>query len=81
MSKRFTEIHQCMFCTRYRRGDTCAAFPDGIPPAILGNEHDHRPGAPGFPGDNGILFHSIDSKLPHLLGKLEDADNASESLG
>jgi len=34
-------------------GDTCAAFPDGIPEGIWDNEIDHRM---PYPGDHGLLF-------------------------
>lgn len=49
------DVSQCVHCTHLRRGRICAAFPDGIPRAILENEHDHRT---PYPGDNGILFSS-----------------------
>lgn len=59
----------CALCTRYRRGATCAAFPDGIPKAILTNEHDHRR---PYGGDNGIQFKRAPSipaaMLPVLPG-------------
>ena len=34
---------------------TCAAFPDGIPPAVLDNELDHRQ---PIDGDHGIRFEA-----------------------
>ena len=46
---------QCTIC-RHLRDDrrwTCAAFPKGIPAAILTNRADHT--LP-FPGDKGIRF-------------------------
>ncbi|MBF6596254.1 MAG: hypothetical protein IVW51_17645 [Thermaceae bacterium] len=47
----------CPVCTHFRGGrgkpPVCAAFPDGIPDAIVYGEHSHlRP----FPGDHGIQF-------------------------
>jgi len=38
-----------------RRG-ACEAFPDGIPDAILSNEHDHRR---VYRGDGGIRFEPM----------------------
>ena len=49
----FNASPQCIFCTRLRAGNKCVAFPQGIPPAISSNRHDHRE---PFPGDDGILF-------------------------
>jgi hypothetical protein len=45
----------CLGCKHFDRqtGWTCAAFPDGIPEAVLQFRNDHT--AP-FPGDNGIRF-------------------------
>jgi len=34
----------------------CKAFPNGIPDAILTNQHDHRK---PFDGDNGIRFQPL----------------------
>lgn len=46
---------QCAHCEHLRPYQKCAAFPDGIPQAILDNEHDHRK---PYPSDNGVLFAS-----------------------
>jgi len=47
----------CSSCRHWNRADfsgyKCAAFPDGIPEAILISEHDHRE---PYPGDNGIRY-------------------------
>lgn len=32
---------QCMTCIHAGPGNTCAAFPEGIPGAIVTNVHDH----------------------------------------
>jgi hypothetical protein len=45
---------QCIDCRhKHRTGPTCEAFPDGIPQAILTNDHDHRE---PYQGDGGVLF-------------------------
>ena len=45
----------CLSCRHRPAGEhqICAAFPQGIPPAILHDEHDHH--FP-YPGDHGIQF-------------------------
>jgi hypothetical protein len=43
---------------------TCDAYPDGIPPAILSWEHDHR--VP-FPNDQGILFEPRDDEADQFV--------------
>jgi hypothetical protein len=53
---------QCTLC-KHRDlgyGGGCAAFPDGIPLAIIQDEFDHR--LP-HPGDNGIRFELLDASL------------------
>ena len=47
-------VSQCALC-RHKRisGAICAAFPRGIPDAILTGDHDHRK---PYPGDSGIHF-------------------------
>jgi hypothetical protein len=47
------EISQCVYCRHWIPGGTCAAFPEGIPQAILENEIDHR--EPVL-GDHGVRF-------------------------
>lgn len=59
---------QCSVCTRFRSpldtgadGPTCAAFPTGIPPAVLRNLVDHRK---EIPGDHGLRWESDGRDFP-----------------
>jgi len=58
----------CMLCKHFRQTlfpqATCDAYPNGIPPAILSWEHDHRT---RFPGDNGILFEPRDEEAEQFV--------------
>jgi len=56
---------QCVRCARLTippeipdrfQGFTCAAFPDGVPNAIVNNRHKHTT---PYPGDNGMLFEPV----------------------
>lgn len=56
----------CFACKRLRsdfeKGPVCAAFPDGIPKAIIRDGFDHRQ---PYPGDGGARFvHDEDKPLP-----------------
>jgi len=47
----------CDLCKHARENDTCDAFPDGIPEAILTGDFDHTT---PYPGDHGIQFEPIE---------------------
>lgn len=51
----------CMFCKHYNKQAvtlSCAAFPEGIPEAILANHADHRR---PYAGDHGVRFAPLDA--------------------
>lgn len=43
----------CLECERHNGDLTCGAYPNGIPPAIVFSEVDHRK---PFKGDHGLQF-------------------------
>jgi len=53
-------IPECLKCKHYNtsdlNGNTCTAYPDGIPVEIMSDMIDHRE---PYPGDNGIQFEPI----------------------
>lgn len=63
MTRRFTTL--CPACSRFRSGDACLAFPDGIPEGIqrFGESH-----LEPVEGDGGITFN------------LKAGDEAAESF-
>lgn len=62
---------QCGLCGRFRGGNLCSSFPDGIPPAVQWNEHDHRE---PFPGDGGAVFLPADREAVALQAELFAAE-------
>ena len=49
--------YQCEDCERYLAGQTCEAFPDGIPQIVYSGEFVHNK---PYDGDNGMLYVKID---------------------
>ena len=62
-------LSDCVTCKHWKQGK-CAAFPDGIPDAILDNTHDHRK---PYPGDHGFRW---ELKIPGAKHPL-DAPSSS----
>ena len=57
----------CDHCKHRREGDTCAAFPDGIPSLGFHFNTDHRR---PFEGDNGIRFEPKDENAREIAARL-----------
>ena len=52
-------MRQCIWCVHYKKKRhplKCAAFPKGIPDAILDGSHDHTE---PYEGDNGITYEYL----------------------
>ena len=63
-SKMTSIFPQCLVCTHFRAGYTCAAFPDDIPEDILLNKRDHRK---PIEGDNGVRWAALEVGAVHPL--------------
>lgn len=73
MATRYTS---CIFCKHREEGNnfTCAAFPNGIPNAIIFGENKHfKP----FPGDHGIQFEP----LPQFKEQFREEVQSRQSPG
>ena len=72
---------QCNYCRHFHfavKGPaSCAAFPDGVPREIRGNEFDHRL---EYPGDQGIRFEPIDEDRLERFEKLMGMDETASKL-
>lgn len=66
---------QCSLCKHRRRRAACSAFPDGIPRAILTNEHDHRE---PYEGDNGIRFEPVDDEAAEIVAQMFEDDDVAK---
>ena len=66
----------CVSCARYRGDETCEAFPDGVPGAILWGGADHRN---PWPGDNGKTYQ-VQEGLEDLLDGYEQVRAVQEEL-
>lgn len=55
------EVSLCVTCTRFRSAivPTCAAYPEGIPVAILDGSWDHRTPQPG---DHGLVYEPAEAQ-------------------
>lgn len=62
---------QCYNCGHFQGGNTCAAFPHGIPKVILTGENDH---SQEFEGDRGLRFISIEDNLKMNKAGLAELD-------
>lgn len=81
------EVTQCNVCKhKIKFSATCRAFPQRIPDAILGSEHDHtKP----YPGDRGIRFEPRDAgtggketfakETARLMVKISDYEDTLKS--
>lgn len=56
---RYTTVGICDSCRHRRDATTCAAFPRGIPVAILTGDADHRK---PYPGDHGIRYEPVEDE-------------------
>jgi len=64
-------LSQCVWCRhRWANGQRCAAFPNGIPEAIIRNRHDHRE---PYDGDSGICFEPEEVEIEFVDQDDDDA--------
>jgi hypothetical protein len=61
MIRRDVPAPMCLWCLHLYDNNlfACAAFPNGIPLAIVESRHNHRE---PYPGDRGIQFEPVDAE-------------------